>query len=76
MSKMENTTSTKKDLKKHYLNKLYATKGKNTHDYHKRKMRENLHEEFDVVWVKYNNGLASYREWENSLNKWLRMEQI
>jgi len=39
-------------------------------------MRENLHEEFDVVWVKYNNGLASYREWENSLNKWLRMEQI
>jgi len=76
MSEMENTTSTKRDLKKHYLDRLYSTKGKPTYDYHKRKMRIGLHEQFDEVWVKYNNGLATYREWEHSLNKWLTMEQI
>ena len=76
MSEMEDTTNTKNTLKKHFLDKLYSTVGKTTHDYHKRKMRESLHEQFDEVWVKYNNGLATYREWEHSLNKWLKMEQI
>tara|TARA_R110000796_G_C14195405_1_gene391100 strand:+ start:337 stop:456 length:120 start_codon:yes stop_codon:yes gene_type:complete len=35
-----------------------------------------LHEEFDKVWVRYNNGDATMKEWENSLNKWIKMEQI
>ena len=76
MSKMENTTSTKLDLKKHYLNKLYSTNGKPTYDYHKNNMRIRLHEKFDEVWLQYNNGKASRKEWDKALDNWLRMEQI
>ena len=76
MLKMEDTENTTKDLRKRYLDKLYATKGKVTYDYHKRKMREGLHEEFDEVWVRFNNSDATLREWDKALNKWLTMEVI
>jgi hypothetical protein len=76
MLKTEGTTNTKKNLKKRYLDKLYATKGKVTYNYHKRKMREGLHEKFDEVWVRLNNNDATLSEWDKALNKWLTMEQI
>jgi hypothetical protein len=41
-----------------------------------RKMTERLHEEFDMVWIKHNNNKATYREWENALDKWLNAEEI
>ena len=76
MSKTEGTMNTKQNLKKHFLDKLYSTVGKATHEYHKRKMRESLHEQFDEVWVRLNNNDATLSEWDKALNKWLTMEQI
>jgi hypothetical protein len=39
-------------------------------------MRIRLHEKFDEVWLQYNNGKASRKEWDKALDNWLRMEQI
>jgi len=67
---------TSKDLKKIFLTKLNAI------DYNSRKVRgmrhmaERLHEEFDKVWVNYNNNKATFKEWEKALDKWLNAEQI
>ena len=68
--------NTKRDLKKHYLTKLYSTQGIPTYDYHQSKMRIRLHEKFDEVWLQYNNGKATYKEWEKALDNWLKMELI
>ena len=67
---------TQKDLKKIFLNKLNNTKVKSMKDRGMRKMTERLHEEFDMVWVKYNNNKTTYKEWENALDKWLNAEEI
>ena len=39
-------------------------------------MAEMSWEEFDSVWVKYNNNEATYEQWEKALNKWLNLEAI
>ncbi len=41
-----------------------------------RRMEKRLHEEFDAVWVKYNNGKATIAEWEKALNDWLEVNKL
>ena len=67
---------TSEDLKKFYLTKTRDLNYKPTHDRHIRKMRNRLWEEFDNVWVKYNNNQANYKQWDDALNNWLNMEAI
>jgi|TARA_R110002020_G_scaffold5559_2_gene23005 hypothetical protein len=39
-------------------------------------MSRRLHKEFDEVWVKYENGDATFDDWKKALNKWLQSELI
>jgi|TARA_B110000285_G_C14744828_1_gene432484 hypothetical protein len=73
---MGDTMTTQTDLRKLFLTKVAEVNFRTNPDYHFRKMLYRLHEEFDKVWVRYNNGDATMKEWENSLNKWIKMEQI
>tara|TARA_A100001515_G_C4502745_1_gene187264 strand:- start:28 stop:252 length:225 start_codon:yes stop_codon:yes gene_type:complete len=70
----------KKDLRKIYLNRseeITNEKFKNRSiDRHIRHMRKRLHEEFDQIWIKYNNNQATYQQWEIALDKWLNSELI
>jgi hypothetical protein len=66
-----------KKLKAIYLDKLKSIPNKSQNiDYHIRKIRERLWEEFDSTWIKYNNGDATFQQWEKTLNKWLNAERI
>jgi len=67
-----------KNLQKIFLDrieKLPSHAGKNK-DYHMRKTRNRLHNEFDAIWVRYNNKQATFSQWENALEKWLSAECI
>lgn len=57
------------------IEKLPSHAGKNK-DYHMRKTRNRLHNEFDAIWVRYNNKQATFSQWENALEKWLSSECI
>ena len=70
----------KKDLKKTYLSKtelitndIFRNRSRERQIRH---MRNRLHEEFDQVWIKYNNNQATYQEWEKALDKWINVELI
>jgi hypothetical protein len=39
-------------------------------------MRKRLYEEFDSIWIEYNNNKASYNQWNKALDKWLNSELI
>ena len=39
-------------------------------------MRNRLAEEFDEIWIKYNNNKATYNQWEQALDKWISSELI
>ena len=41
-----------------------------------RLMCERLWEEFDDVWIKYENNKATYEQWEKALDKWLNAEEV
>ena len=41
-----------------------------------RKMSKNANRDFDKIWVKYNNGNATYKEWESALDKWFKLELL
>ena len=43
---------------------------------HIRHMRKRYHQEFDKVWVKYNNKQATFQEWQKALDLWLNSELI
>tara|TARA_R100000353_G_scaffold176031_2_gene148397 strand:+ start:365 stop:553 length:189 start_codon:yes stop_codon:yes gene_type:complete len=43
---------------------------------HLRKMRNRLSDEFDKIWVRYNQNKATYNQWINALDKWLKVERI
>ena len=68
------------DTKKIYLNKTELITNnkfkKRSRERHIRHMRKRLHEEFDQIWIKYNNNQATYQQWEKSLDKWLSAECI
>ena len=68
----------KRNLKKIFLDrieKLPSNAGK-SEDYHLRKMCKQLHDEFDKIWVRYNNNKSTYNQWEKAMNKWLSAECI
>ena len=41
-----------------------------------RLMCKRLWEEFDDVWIKYENNKATYEQWEKTLDKWLNAEEV
>lgn len=67
---------TSKNLKKIYLNRINNLEYNSIKSRGIRKMAEMSWEEFDSVWVKYNNNEATYEQWEKALNKWLNLEAI
>ena len=43
---------------------------------HARHMRARLQDEFDNIWILYENKKATYNEWEKALDKWIYSELI
>lgn len=39
-------------------------------------MRTRLHDDFDTIWIRYNNNKATYNQWQQALEKWLKAECI
>jgi hypothetical protein len=35
-----------------------------------------LHQEFDEIWIMYENKQANYNQWEQALDNWLKAECI
>jgi len=70
----------KPNLKKIFLNKTSAISNEKyrnqSKERHIRHMRNRLTEEFDEVWIKYNNNKATYNQWEQALDKWINAELI
>ena len=68
-----------KELKEIFLErvskKMENFKGR-SQDYKMRKMCDNLHKEFDDVWISYLNGDSDFERWEKSLDNWLNAELI
>ena len=52
----------KKNLQKIFLDRLekLPNHAGKTKDYHLRKMTKALHEEFDKIWVRYNDNKATF----------------
>ena len=72
--------STSKNLKKICLDRLknmdHDKWNNQSQERHIRHMRKRYHEEFDKIWVKYNNNQATYQQWEKALDLWLNSELI
>ena len=66
----------KTDLKKHYFNRIKDFNFNSELDYNKRHMRNILWEEFDSLWVRYNNNKATFEQCTYALEKWLRLESM
>lgn len=45
-------------------------------DYHVRKMADRLCNEFDDIWLKCEKGEATFNQWKQALDKWLKAECI
>ena len=45
-------------------------------DYKMRNMARKLQAEFDIVWLDYLKGNATYNEWEKALDSWLNVEML
>tara|TARA_Y100000593_G_C4272834_1_gene318334 strand:- start:504 stop:695 length:192 start_codon:yes stop_codon:yes gene_type:complete len=63
-------------LKKIYLDKTGNVSYNPNKDRKMLKMVKRLQDEFDEVWLKYENNKATYKEWEDALDKWLNAEQV
>ena len=71
---------TSKDLQKIFLdktseitNEIFSNRSR---ERHLRNMRKRLSDEFDKIWVRYNKKEATYSQWQNALDKWLKVERI
>tara|TARA_R110002020_G_scaffold221997_2_gene430302 strand:- start:2300 stop:2545 length:246 start_codon:yes stop_codon:yes gene_type:complete len=75
-----NIVSTSKNLKKIFSDRLLAIDNDKVNNQSAertaRHMRKRLWEEFDQIWVKYNNNQANYQQWDHALEKWLRSEEL
>ena len=71
---------TSKDLRKIFLDKTSEITNEifrnRSQERHLRKMRNRLSDEFDKIWLRYNKKEASYSQWINALDKWLKVERI
>lgn len=68
--------SISKKTKSHYFDRISSMPDRFNMDYRMRKMAKRLHEEFDKIWLRYENGDATYEEWDKALDKWLKSELI
>ena len=72
--------TTSKNLKKTFLTRLQEIDNDRVNnqsmDRGLRHLRKRNWEEFDRVWVKYNNNQATYQQWDHALEKWLRSEEL
>lgn len=70
--------SMKRDLKKIFLDRVskMPDNAGTSLDRNIRKMSKNANRDFDKIWVKYNNGNATYKEWESALDKWFKLELL
>ena len=72
--------NTSKNLKKIFLNRLREIDDDRVNnqsmDRGLRHLRKRNWEEFDRIWVKYNNNQANYQQWDKALDKWLRSEEL
>lgn len=67
-----------KKTKDHYSQAIKALPphaGTNN-DYRIRKMANRLADEFDEVWLKHEKGEATFKQWKQALDKWLKAELI
>ena len=39
-------------------------------------MRARLYDDFDKIWIRYNDNKATYNQWQQALDKWLKVEGI
>ena len=67
---------TSQELKKIYLERIAKVNPTSPKTRFLREMRNRLWEEFDEVWVNYNNNKATYDQWKKALDKWLNAEII
>ena len=44
--------------------------------YSQKKMAIGLQDKFDEVWLRYNKGKATLKEWDDALQKWISAELI
>ena len=72
--------TTSKNLKKIFLNRLQEVDNdavnNQSMDRGIRHLRKRYWEEFDEIWVQYNNKQATFEEWNTLLEKWLRSEEL
>ena len=72
--------NTSKNLKKIFLNRLQEIDDDRVNnqsmDRGLRHLRKRNWEEFDEIWIKYNNNKATYNQWEQALDKWISSELI
>ena len=72
--------NTSKNLKKTFLTRLQEIDDDRVNsqsmDRGLRHLRKRNWEEFDRVWVKYNKNQATFGEWEQKLERWLRSEEL
>jgi len=68
-------TAQTKEYYKKAIQDLPDTAGTNK-DYHIRKMCNRLADEFDDIWLKHSKGEATFKQWKQALDKWLKAEQI
>jgi len=72
--------TTSKNLKKIFLNRLQEVDNdavsNQSMDRGLRHLRKRNWEEFDKIWVKYNNKQATFKIWERMLERWLRSEEL
>ena len=65
------------ELKEIFLDRILAMEWDRDYpDYKMRKMARKLQEEFDIVWLDYLKGNATYNEWEKALDSWLNVEML
>jgi len=71
-----------KDMKDMELKEIFLDRilemgwDKDSPDYKMRKMAWKLQEQFDIVWLDYLKGNATYDEWEKALDSWLNVEML
>ena len=67
---------TSQELKKIYLDRISKVNPKVPKTPYSRNMTRRLWEEFDEVWIQYENNKATYEQWKKALDKWLSAEII
>ena len=67
---------TSEELKIIFLDKFHKIESTYLHNRHMRKTMDRLWDKFDEVWVRYNNNKATYQEWEDALDLWIKAEHI